>query len=159
MVMRDISLNSRHKLIHFKFLRRLYHTPAMAHKIDPSTPHQCLKCLAPHADFAHLTWTCPKIQTYWKQIHDVLGPMTALTLIPTPEIALLGYTVNFPKKVRRFSALGLLLAKREIALLWGQCTVPALQWWLRSMAYCSENCELYASLIPSMSRPKDIWGP
>lgn len=158
-VTQEVSLNNRHKLLHFKFLRRIYFTPAMTHKIDPSKPHNYRKCSAPQADFAHLTWTCLKLQHYWERVHYTLGQMINLPLIPTPVVALLGYTVNFPKKIRRFASLGLLLAKREVAVHWGRKSVPTVQNWLHSLAYCNVNSEVYASVMPSTSQPKDILGP
>lgn len=111
-----VSMNSRHKLLHYKFLRRAYITPKHSHKIDPNRPHCCKKCSAPQADFIHLAWTCPNIHTFWTQIRTIIGQMTQLTLTPLPEIALLGYTVNFPPKLRKFTTICFLLAKRELAL-------------------------------------------
>lgn len=64
MATQEVSLNSKHKLIHFKFLRRIYITPEKQNKIDPNRPHNCVNCRAPHADFIHLAWSCPKIYQY-----------------------------------------------------------------------------------------------
>lgn len=154
-----ISLNNRHKLLHYKFLRRAYVTPSFAHKIDSTKSHCCGKCKAPHADFIHMTWTCPNLHTFWMKVHDTVGQMIQLTLNPLPEIALLGYTVNFPAKVRRFVALCFLLAKREIALHWGLRRAPTSNAWMQSLTYCNTQSEVYATTLPRSSRPKDIWGP
>lgn len=82
-VTHSVSLNSRHKLLHFKFLRRIYATPEKQHQIDPSRPHNCPKCGAPHADFAHLSWVCHKLQKFWIEVYSTIGEMMDLTLTPT----------------------------------------------------------------------------
>lgn len=158
-ITQTISLNDRHKLLHFKFLRRLYITPATQHKIDPSRPLQCLKCGSPHANFAHLSWSCPKLHQYWSEVHTMTSKILNLSLTPLPEIALLGYTVNFPTKLRQLAGICFLLAKREIALNWGSRSIPTTKAWLSSMVYCNTQSETYINVLSRSSRPKDIWGP
>lgn len=155
----SISLNNRHKLLHYKFLRRAYITPQQTHKIDPSRSHYCRKCSAPQADFIHLAWTCPGILPYWTQVHSIIGQMIDLQLTPLPEVALLGYVVNFPLKIRKFIAMCFLLAKREIAIHWGDKRPPTTQSWLGGLPYCNTQSEVYVSTLPRKSRPKDILGP
>lgn len=152
----DISLNSRHKLLHFKFIRRIYSTPAKQHQIDPSRPHHCPKCFGPQVDFAHLAWTCPALQT---EIHATLADILQMPLTPIPEVAVLGYVANYPKPVRKFTAMPFLLAKREVARKWGGKLKPRVRDWLASMVHCNTSSDVYAELLPLSSRPKDIWGP
>lgn len=54
---RRVSPNHRHKLLHFKFLWRVYVTPSKLNRMDPSRSDTCPKCSSLNADFAHMTWT------------------------------------------------------------------------------------------------------
>ncbi|KAJ1097579.1 hypothetical protein NDU88_002697 [Pleurodeles waltl] len=74
-------------------------------------------------------------------------------------IALMGYDENIAKPLRPFTAIALLLARRETALHWGSGTLPIMRLWLQSLKYCDRTSEIYASLQPPTSRPKDIWQP
>lgn len=133
--------------------------PEKQHKIDPSRPHNCLKCYSPHDDFMHLAWSCQTIQNYWINVHDTLGAIIGMPLTPIPEVALLGYVANYPKTIRKLVAVSFLLAKREIALNWGNKRIPLVKHWMSSLVYCNTNSEIYADLLPQPSRPRDIWGP
>lgn len=85
----------------------------------------------------------------------IKGPLRQL--VPTPEVALLGYVGGLLKKQHKFTAIALLLAKRERALKSGSRVSPTVKDWLFSLAYC--NCELYATTLPPVSRPRDVWEP
>lgn len=134
-------------------------SPAKLHSIDSSRSHLGPKCGAHQVDFAHMTWTCVKVGGYWKAVYTILSRMIQLEFNPMPEVALLGYVRNFPKHVRRFVAIALLLAKRELAIKWGNGFIPTTKARLNSLIYCNTNCDLFATMMPSSSRPKDIWGP
>lgn len=61
---RFVSSNYRHKLLHYKYIHRIYYTPAFLHKIHSDVLDNCPKCAREGADFAHLTWTCDVVRTY-----------------------------------------------------------------------------------------------
>lgn len=71
----------------------------------------------------------------------------------------MGYVANFPKHTRKLPALCFLLAKMEVALLWGSKRIPTLSGWLNSLVFCNTNSEVYSSLLPRLARPKNIWDP
>lgn len=77
----------------------------------------------------------------------------------SPFMALLGNVSPIPITYRRFTAIALLLAKREIALHWGNSVYPTTKAWLHSPTYCDLTSEVYSSLQPPTARPKDIWQP
>ena len=156
---RRVSFNHRHKLLHFKFLRRCYVTPVALARYDASRSPNCPKCQAPDADFVHMAWNCPLIAYYWTEVFTKLTTMTQVASDPDPLLALLGYVHDIPKPMRRYTAIALLLAKREVAIAWGSRHPPKINTWLRSLAHCDMTSELFASLQPITSRPRDIWQP
>ena len=159
MQVRRVSFNHRHKLIQYKFLRRCYTTPIELARYDVTRSSACMKCGALDADFAHLTWTCPVISEYWTEVFGTMTTMLQVAVDPDPLVALMGYVGDIPRPLRRYTALAFLLAKREIALVWGSRRKPTKEAWLRSMAYCDDTSEIYIFMQPISSRPRDIWQP
>lgn len=127
--------------------------------MDPARPHTCPRCGTLMADFAHMAWTCNKVAQYWAQVFADLSHMTGLRISTTPIQALLGHVQDLPKSSRRFCALALLLAKREVALHWGSKNPPTLKGWMFSMSFCNTTSDLYAQLQPPASRTLDVWQP
>lgn len=85
--------------------------------------------------------------------------MTGTLLPDTPLVALLGYTQQIPIKIRKYTALALLLAKRLIACRWGRGWAPKFKEWMREIIYCQEQLHIYNELMPPSSRPRDIGAP
>lgn len=85
--------------------------------------------------------------------------MVEMEIARSPLLALLGYVHDLPKSRRRFVAVALLLAKRELALKWTSKKTPTLKAWLLSMTFCNTISDAYAQLQPPASRPVDIWQP
>lgn len=106
-----------------------------------------------------MTWSCTKIQQYRKEIACLLTLMLEQQLHLTPLLALLGYVKPLAKKIRRFTVMTLLLAKRQISLNWGKPTPPTVNEWLRDLQYCNVASDDYALLLPIASKPRDIWHP
>lgn len=156
---RFISPNYRHKLIHYKYIHRVYLAPLHLSHIHDGMSSNCPKCQSPGADFAHMTWNCTKLQPYWKEIARLLSLMIEHQLQLTPLLALMGYVKPLGGNVRRFTAMALLIAKRQISLTWGKPNPPTVQGWLRDLQYCNTASDDYASLLPISSRPRDIWQP
>lgn len=156
---RFVSTNYKHKLIHYKYLHRVYYTPVFLHKIRADIPDSCPKCALPAADFAHMTWTCTHICKFWGEVARVLISMIEQPLQLSPQLALMGYVKPLGRGIRRFTAIALLLAKRQISLHWGKSQLPTLRSWLYDLQYCSTASEDYASLLPISSRPRDVWQP
>lgn len=72
---------------------------------------------------------------------------------------LLGYVEQIEVAGRKLTAMMLVLARRWLAIHWGAPRGPRSSDWLQDITYCQENLSLYWDLMPSASRPKDIWGP
>lgn len=75
-----------------------------------------------------------------------------------PALALLGYSKHLPKGIRRPVDLGLLLARRRLAMHWMRGPTPTLSQWARDVLYCSTQTENYSELLPPRNRQKNFWG-
>lgn len=152
-----ISLNGRHRLTHFKFLNRVHHTPSRLFRYGLRDTDSCERCSAPGADFMHLAWGCPPVQDFWSQVFSTLSAITGLPLEPSPLLALLGYTKPIVKDARNLIAMGLLLARRRVAMRWMRGRAPTTAEWHRDMTYCHTQSDTYNELLPPTSRPKTFW--
>lgn len=153
-----ISLHGRHRLVHFKFLNRTYYTPERMHRYGLSESADCPRCYYSPADFMHLAWQCPGIATYWEGIFGELSRIMDQNILQDPALALLGYSKPLPKGIRRTVDMGLLLARRRLAMHWMRGPLPKISQWMHDVLYCSTQTEQYSELLPPRSRPKNFWG-
>lgn len=153
-----VSLIDRHRLLHFKYLNRTYHNPERLHRFGLRDSPACERCSCQNADFYHLAWTCPEIHKFWNAIFKELGEITEQGLTPDPLTALLGYTKQIPKGIRRLVDMGLLLPKCRVAMCWARGPNPTIAQWAHDMLYCSTQTENFSDLLPLRSRPKNFWG-
>lgn len=58
-----ISLNGRHRLIHFKFLNMVYFTSERLHRYVLCDSAKCERCGENIANVFHLAWLCPGLLT------------------------------------------------------------------------------------------------
>lgn len=157
--MRYLSLNYKLRLIHFKFLHRLYRTPLQLFKIKLRENSNCWKCNCEGAAFLHIAWDCLAIQDYWSEISNIIHAVTGQPVVLSPLVMLLGYVELTCSEFRRLTAMMIVLARRRLAMHWGATRGPRIKDWLQDITYCQEQLTLYWDLQPTASRPKDIWGP
>lgn len=155
---RRISLHGRHSLIHCKFLNRAYYSPERLHRYGLRESAACERCSADPADFFHLAWQCPGIHKFWELIFQELERITDTVLAMDPLPVLLGYSKLLPPAIRRLVDMGLLIAKRQIALHWKKGPTPTITQWVHDMPYCSTQTETFSELLPPSSWPKNLWG-
>lgn len=155
---KKVSLNGRHRLVHFKFLQRVYYTPEHLHRYGLRQSAECERCHEPVADFMHLAWYCPGVLQYWVYIFTAINTILDLQLTPDPALALLGYSRGLPVAVRRLTDMGMLIARRVVARCWMRGPLPTAKRWANDMLYCCTQSELYSDLLPPMSQPKNFWG-
>lgn len=111
-----ISLHGKHRLIHFKYINRVYHTPERLHRFGLRADAACDSCRAAEAGFLHLAWNCPGMSHFWGKIFQEISKIVGTEISPDPELALLGYTRGLLKAIRRMVDLGLLMAKQRVAM-------------------------------------------
>ena len=122
------SINTRLKLIQYKWLMRVYITPAKLHHISPNIPDVCVKCLTEKGTLIHCLWECPKILVFWENVVKCLSRMVECSIPLTSTICILGI---YPKdsirttKQSKMVDFGLLHARRVIALFWKNVEPPS----------------------------------
>ncbi|KAJ1105971.1 hypothetical protein NDU88_003374, partial [Pleurodeles waltl] len=117
---RMVSRNTRLRYLQYNYLHRTYLTPHRLFRIYGGSPATCPRCGGGGANFDHMVWTCPVIQTGWKEMLTTLTELLEVELRPSPEMCLLGLgpTALRGKVKGRFLDLTLALYKRLISRGW-----------------------------------------
>ena len=130
------SINTNSKLLQYKWISRLYITPAKLHHFNPNIPDTCFKCKDQKGTLFHCMWECQKILSFWRKVLDLASQIIGKEVPLSPKLCLLNlYPENFTtsKKVRSLLNICFLEAKRCIALSWKSDTPCATSQWLRGM--------------------------
>ena len=131
-----MSINSRLKLIQYKWLMRTYVTPADLNQYNENIPDTCSKCLETKGTFFRCTWQCKYIQKFWEEVRVTIEKIITKRLPLDPKLFLLGiYPVryNYNKGEQAFIDLSLIHAKKCIALRWKNTHSPSITQWLQQM--------------------------
>lgn len=156
--LQHLSPNYRLRLIHFNYIHRLYRTPPHLHRMGLYNDTSCWRCGIQNATFTHLAWEYQPIAKYWQEVLKHIGNITDIELHHSPLVALLGYVLEVPLSRRKLTAMLLLLAKRQVAIHWKKMNPPTIAEWIGAATYCKDQLTHYWELMPTRSRPKDIWG-
>lgn len=129
---KEVNSNPRFKLVHYNFIHQTYLSPKTLGKIFPNRSNECPPCRTQEADFLHVVWHCPVINSYWIEILDKLEKATGWTASKEMRTVLLGLlpTPKNKKLTRKLVMLGLILAKRRIAISWRSPNPPCIKSWL-----------------------------
>lgn len=152
-----VSNKYKHKRLHFKYLHRMYVTPMLVAKMNRAKPDNCQRCAMDHAYFIDLAWNCPAVLAFWESVFEHLFLMVETNVTPSPLPVLLGYALPLWLCLWHFTAIALLLAKRQVSLDWAGICPPLVKAWLMDLMYCDNTSHVYSSLLPPSSRPKSIW--
>lgn len=134
------SINTRLKLLQYKWLMRVYITPVKLHHISPNIPDICVKFLNQKGTLIHCLWECPKIEVFWGNVVKCLSRMVKNNIPLRPKICILRiYPKDFVRTTKQTKMIdfGLLHARRMIALFWKTVEPsPSLQMWKRELMTC-----------------------
>ena len=144
-------VSARDRLIHFKFLHRIYYTPARLARIYRAASAECWRCSHSPADFSHVFWGCPVVKDYWA---SVLACIVEVVKIPVPssvEVCLLGLVDGLApaRAVRTLVSLLLFYARKALLLHWKSPLAPTILFWkglvnkvtpLYKATYLSRGC-------------------
>uniref|UniRef100_A0A3B5R0Z3 Reverse transcriptase domain-containing protein n=1 Tax=Xiphophorus maculatus TaxID=8083 RepID=A0A3B5R0Z3_XIPMA len=119
------TINTRFKLLQYKWLMRTYITPVKLHHMSSDIPDTCTKCLFEKGTLLHCLWECLKIQKFWK---DVIGCLSELFKVKVPlevKICVLGiYPVEFKQLQRKTKLTSSTQKIYSIMLERHGCTLP-----------------------------------
>ena len=111
-------IDTRLKLLQYKWLMRTYITPVKLNKICHNIPDVCCHLQEKRTLF-HCVWECSKIQSFWQSMMGAISQMVGKNVPLQAKLCILGI---YPKKLvvnSKQSVLidfGLLQARRLIAL-------------------------------------------
>lgn len=66
------TINTKFKLIQYKWIMRVYITPELLHTFNPNIPDQCIKCNLEIGTLYHCLRECPQVQHFWEKVLDFL---------------------------------------------------------------------------------------
>ena len=130
------SVNTNSKLLQYKWISRLYITPAKLHHFNPNIPDTCFKCKDQKGTLFHCMWECQKTLSFWSKVVDLASQISGRKVPLSPKLCLLNiYPEDFTtsKKIRSLLNICFLEAKRCIALSWKSDTPCATSQWLKGM--------------------------
>ena len=133
------SINTRMRLLQYKWLMRTYITPVKLNSWSPNVPDTCSKCLVGRGTLFHCVWDCPNVKTYWETVVDKLSEIVGMKVPHQAKLCVLGiYPDNFVVSLNHSTLIdfGLLQARRLIALYWKKMDMPSINLWVKEMSSC-----------------------
>lgn len=124
-------VSARDRLIQFKFLHRIYLTPARLSRIYPSIDSKCWRCVHSPADAEHIFWGCPTIQNLWSEVTGCLSELLSIPVPLLPRVCLIGLVEEVVPSLahRTLLNIGLFYARKAILLRWKSSAAPTISFW------------------------------
>lgn len=88
--------------------------------------------------FIHIIWECVIIQSYWSKVHDCMSTVLGIVLQPETKRCLLNVwePTDLTSKDKIWATLGQMVAKWNIAQMWGAGEPPRVKSWKADMDWC-----------------------
>lgn len=158
----SFSYNSRHKLLQFNLIHRVYLTPHRLHKISNKYSDCCPRCTTEIGTLFHMFWTCKCLEQYWRSILDIVKGIVGVEIPATPRLTLLGDLSVFPVDTRvintRFIRLALIAANKCIAINWKSKDPPGVPLWLKELSSYLPSEKIMFNLKKKQSIFDNCWG-
>lgn len=158
----DCSRNSRHRLIQFKVVHRLYYSKTKLSKIYNSVSPVCDRCKIKEGSLSHMFWFCPKLFNFWTAIFDFFSKVFQKEVKPDHGIAILGSSETletFPIFQQRSLLMGMTLAKKIILLNWKSSDPPCFKVWLCELFHVIQLEDIRSIELKSHRQFKTVWQP
>lgn len=156
------TVNSRLKLLQYNWLMRSYMTPVKLNKFNNDIPDVCIKCDKEKGTIFHCLWQCSQIKDFWEEVKQCIEEILEIKLHLEPKMFLLGIypaNCNIRKKHRLFLDIGLLLAKRVIAIAWKEVDRPRIGRWLSELTTTLPLEKITYAIRGKQPIFDNIWGP
>lgn len=116
----------RDRLIHFKFLHKIYYTPARLATMYPNVPAECWRCTFLPAAADHIFWRCPRIQQFWTEVTSCITEVLVVPVPLTIRVFLLGLVKEVVPSPAHRTLLNILLfyGRKAILLYWRKPEAP-----------------------------------
>lgn len=130
------SVNTRFRLLQYKWLMRIYITPVQLNKYNRNIPDTCTKCTEAQGTLFHCMWQCNKIKSFWEEVKKAIEKIISKNIPMDPAFFLLGLYPKghkYNKSERILIDMCLLHAKRSIAMFWKKISRPSVTYWVKQM--------------------------
>ena len=84
------SINARLKLIHYKWLMRMYVTPVELNGYNKNIPDTCTKCMESKGTLFHCLWQCRKIRMFWEEVRVTIERIISKQITLNPKLFFFG---------------------------------------------------------------------
>ena len=156
------TINTRYKLLQFKWIMRTYITPeSLLHRFDNNNPDVCIKCGLEEGILFHCLWSCPNIKSFWEKVIETISDVICTVLPVRPRIFILGVLppdLQLSSLNRKIVILCSLLAKHCIAVTWKSTETPTVSHWLKSLSNCLALEKLTYASKGKMKMFFKVWG-
>lgn len=132
----DCSVNTRHNLIQFNTIHRLYYRKTKIHRFAPTTSPLCNRCKIAEGTLAHTFWSCTKLSSYRTDIFHCYSRAYRKTWSPSPLVAVLCGMGALPLSntyEAQAVSVGMVVARKIILRMWTSDSAPTYEMWLREM--------------------------
>ena len=99
---------------------------------------QCVRDCGQRGTFYHVLWECTHIQRYWAGIQEIIDRVLGGENPLDPKLAILNIwsPTDLTRPQRTWLSLALMVAKRNIARMWGGVDTPQIQDWENDLDWC-----------------------
>ncbi len=132
----SLTMNTRLKLLQYKWLMRIYITPVVLHKYNENIPDTCLRCSDFKGTLYHCIWECEEVRHFWKDVKGMIEKILDVNIPLSPLIFLFHLypeEIKLKKTEYIFINICILQAKRLISLNWKSIYAPNIGRWLKEM--------------------------
>lgn len=127
----------------YKIQSRWYRTPALLHKFKHTIPDACWRCQEDCSTLIHIWWSCPLIQTLWKEVHQLTSRITSYEIAFTPVQFLLHHSSTRQNSFHQSLMMHLInAAKQCVPIHWKSQNVPSIKEWFHRINRISDMEEL-----------------
>lgn len=128
----NITLKATHCTAHwentYKILHRWYMTPVRLKQIYTTADNQCWRNCGEPGNLLHILWKCKSVLSFWKSIFSLISRITGTITPASPELALLGLTLDkYPNDQRCIMTHILIAARLTVLSKWKKDLTPTLE--------------------------------
>ena len=131
------TINTRFKLIQYKWIMRTYITPSLLHRFNNNNPDLCIKCGLEEGTLYHCLWTCPKIREFWEKVIERISDINSTRLPVCPKLFILGLVptdLRLSITDKKMVYMCSLQAKYCIATSWKAMEAPSVNFWFKTLS-------------------------
>ena len=159
----QLNIYLRSSLLQFKVMHMAHVSKVKLSHMYPDVDPCCDKCKRDEASLIPMFWTCPSLESYWRDIFQTLSQILYFELEPCPLVALFGTTGEMAARltpVKRCTlSFSSLMARRALLLRWRDAAPPTHAQWLRDIMSCLSLEKICYLVSGSNKKFQHVWGP